>query len=188
MLEDLGAQMIDFDVLAREVVEPGKPAWKDIVAYFGEQVLNEDQSLDRKKLGDIVFKDFEKRKKLEGFTHASINAAFVSQVNEIAGKNPEAVIQAVIPLLIELNLQYQFHKNILVYVPPEVQVERLMKRDGITEEEANHRIKAQLPIDEKVGYADFVIHNDKSLEETQKQVEKLWEELRTVQKARGKTP
>ncbi len=187
MLEDLGAQMIDFDVLAREVVEPGKPAWKDIVNYFGEQVLREDQSLDRKKLGDIVFKDFEKRKRLEVFTHASINEAFVSRVNAIAGRDPEAVIQAVIPLLFELNLQYQFHKNILVYVPPEVQVDRLMKRDGITEEEANHRIQSQLPIDEKVGYADFVIHNDKSLEETRKQVEALWKELKAFQREREKT-
>ena len=182
MLEDLGAQMIDFDVLAREVVEPGKPAWKEIVGYFGEQVLQEDQTLDRKKLGDIVFKDFEKRKKLEGFTHASINEAFVSQVNEIAAKDPDAVIQAVIPLLFELNLQYQFHKNILVYVPAEVQADRLMKRDGITAEEANHRIQAQLPIDEKVGYADFVIHNDKSLEETRQQVESLWKELKAIQR------
>ncbi|MBW1773675.1 MAG: dephospho-CoA kinase [Deltaproteobacteria bacterium] len=187
MLEDLGAQMIDFDVLAREAVEPGKPAWKEIVGYFGEQVLQEDQTLDRKKLGDIVFKDFEKRKKLEGFTHTSINEAFVSQVNEIAAKDPNAVIQAVIPLLFELNLQYQFHKNILVYVPAEVQVDRLMKRDGITAEEASHRIQAQLPIDEKVGYADFVIHNDKSLEETRKQVEALWKELQVIQRKREKT-
>jgi dephospho-CoA kinase len=186
MLEELGAQMIDFDALAREVVEPGKPAWKDIVGYFGEQVLKEDQSLDRKKLGDIVFKDFEKRKKLEGFTHASINEAFVSRVNDIAEKNPKAIIQAVIPLLFELNLQYQFHRNILVYVPPEVQVERLVKRDGITEEEASHRIRAQLPIDEKLGYADFVIRNDKSLEETRKQVGALWQELKTIQKEREK--
>lgn len=186
MLEELGARMIDFDVLAREVVEPGKPAWKDIVGYFGEQILNDDQTLDRKKLGDIVFQDFEKRKKLESFTHASINEAFVSQVNDIAGEDPKAIIQAVIPLLFELNLQYQFHKNILVYVPPEVQVERLMKRDGITEEEANHRIQSQLPIDEKVGYADFVIHNDKSLEETRKQVEALWQELKAIQKEKEK--
>jgi len=184
MLEDLGAAMIDFDVLAREVVEPEKPAWKDIVAYFGEQVLQEDRTLDRKKLGDIVFRDMEKRKKLEGFTHSRINEAFVRQVNDIAAKDPGAVIQAVIPLLFELNLQYQFHKTILVYVPEEVQIERLMKRDGITAQEAGDRIRAQLPIDEKVGYADFVIRNDKSLEETRKQVEALWGELRAIQKSK----
>lgn len=181
MLEALGARMIDFDVLAREVVEPEKPAWRDIVAYFGEQVLREDRTLDRKTLGDIVFRDMEKRKKLEGFTHPRISEAFIRQVNEIVGKDPEAVIQVVIPLLFELNLQYQFHKTILVYVPEEVQVERLMKRDGITAPEAADRIKAQLPIDEKVGYADFVIHNDKSLEETKRQVEALWEELKAIQ-------
>ena len=182
MLEALGARMIDFDVLAREVVEPEEPAWRDIVAYFGEQVLREDRTLDRKILGDIVFRDMEKRKKLEGFTHPRISEAFVRQVNDIVAKDPEAVIQVVIPLLFELNLQYQFHKTILVYVPEQVQVERLMKRDGITEREAADRIKAQLPIDEKVGYADFVIRNEKSQEETKGQVEALWEELKAIQK------
>ena len=77
MLRELGAPIIDFDVLAREVVEPEKPAWKDIVAYFGEQVLQEDRQLDRKKLSDIVFRDFEKRKKLESFTHPRIFEAFI---------------------------------------------------------------------------------------------------------------
>ena len=78
----------------------------------------------------------------------------------------DAIIQVVIPLLIELNLQYIFHKNLVVYIPPEQQVERLAKRDGISIEEAANILEAQLPIDEKVGYADFIIHNDKTLEET----------------------
>jgi dephospho-CoA kinase len=87
---------------------------------------------------------------------------------------------------VELNLQYRFHKLLVVYVPQEVQIERLMERDGISREAAADRLKAQLPIDEKVGYADFVIRNDGSLEETQKQVESVWEELKAVQKAKGR--
>jgi dephospho-CoA kinase len=185
MLKELGAPVIDFDVLARQVVEPEKPAWKEIVAYFGEQVIQEDKQLDRKKLSDIVFQDMEKRKKLESFTHPRIHAEFMKQLSEIVEKDPDAIVQVDVPLLIELNLQYIYHKTLVVYIPEEKQIERLMKRDGISKEEAANMLKAQLPIDEKVGYADFVIYNDKSLEETRKQVEKLWETLKKIQKERA---
>ena len=181
MLKEFGAPVIDFDLLAREVVEPEKPAWKDIVAYFGEQVLQEDRQLDRKKLSDIVFRDFEKRKKLESFTHPRINEEFVNQLKAIVEKDPGAIIQVDVPLLIEQNLQYMFHKTLVVSVPTEKQVERLMARDGITQEEAASRLKAQLPIEEKAGYADFVIHNEGSLEETRRQAEALWQTLKKVQ-------
>jgi len=186
MLEELGAPVIDFDVLARDVVEPDKPAWQEIVAYFGEQVLREDRQLDRKKLSDIVFRDIEKRKKLESFTHPRIHAEFMAQLGEIVGKDPDAIVQVDIPLLIENNLQYLFHKTLVVYIPKEMQIDRLVKRDKISKEEATDRLKAQLPIDEKVGYADFVIYNDKSLQETKKQVEKLWKTLKKIQKERSK--
>lgn len=186
ILKELGAPVIDFDILARQVVEPDKPAWKEIVAYFGEQVLQEDKHLDRKKLSDIVFRDIEKRKKLESFTHPRIHAEFVAQLSEIVEKDPDAIVQVDVPLLIEGNLQYMFHKTLVVYVPEEKQIERLVDRDGISKEEAADRLKAQLPIDEKVGYADFVIYNDKSLQETRAQVEKLWETLKKIQKERAK--
>jgi dephospho-CoA kinase len=186
MLKERGAFLIDFDIIARQVVEPGKPAWKDIAAYFGKQVLQDDETLDRKKLSDIVFRDSKKRKKLEGFTHPRIQEEFVKQVNEIAEKDPNAIIQVDVPLLIEFNQQYIFHKVLVVYTPVEKQVERLVERDGITKEEAADILKAQLPIDEKVEYADFVIHNEHSLEETKKQVEELWKKLRKTQKEKAK--
>jgi dephospho-CoA kinase len=179
---DLGAPLIDFDVLAREVVEPGKPAWEEIVEFFGRQVLQGDDRIDRKKLSEIVFRDMEKRKKLEAFTHPRIFEEFHRQVEHIAAKNPDAVIQAGIPLLIELNLQYRFDKVLLVYIPQENQIERVMKRDGISREAAVNILKAQIPIEEKVGYADFVIHNERRLEETRKQVEEVWKELKKAQK------
>lgn len=181
MLEELGAPIIDFDVLAREVVEPEEPAWKEIVEYFGKQVLNDDKSLDRKKLSDVVFNDLEKRKKLESFTHPRIQERFVVQLAEITKKDPNAIVQVVIPLLIEINLQYLFHKLLVVYTPQEMQVQRLATRDKITEAEALNILQSQLSIEEKAGYADYVINNDGSLEETREQVEKLWEELKTVQ-------
>jgi dephospho-CoA kinase len=181
MLEEMGAKTIDFDLLARQVVEPGKAALKDIVDFFGKQVLMEDGSLDRKKLSDIVFKDIEKRKKLESFTHPRIGIEFIRLVDDITTKTPDAIIQVVVPLLIEGNMQHMFHKLLVVYAPPEIQVERLALRDGISKDEAANILSSQLPIDEKVGYADFVIQNDKSLDETRKQVEALWKTLRKIQ-------
>ncbi|MCP4754302.1 MAG: dephospho-CoA kinase [Proteobacteria bacterium] len=181
MLEEKGAPIVDFDVITRQVQEPGKPAWKDIVDFFGKQVLQEDNSLDRKKLSNIVFNDLEKRKKLESFVHPQIGIEFVRQIEEITGKDPNAIIQVVIPLLIETNMQYMFHKNLVVYVDKETQIERLALRDGISKEEAANILGSQLPIDEKVGYADFVIKNEDSVEETEKQVEDLWLKLKKLQ-------
>lgn len=178
MLEELGAPIVDLDIIARQVVEPGRPAFEEIVEYFGKQVLQQDGYIDRKKLSGIVFSDLEKRKRLEGFTHPRIMEEMSRHVNEIADRAPGSIIQVAVPLLIELNLQYIFHRVLLVYIPPEMQIERLAERDGITKEEAANILKAQLPIDEKVGYADIVIHNDKTLEETRKQVDELWEMLK----------
>jgi len=188
MLEELGAPAIDFDILARRVVEPGREAWTDIVNYFGRQVLREDGKINRKKLSDIVFQDLEKRKKLESFTHPRIHEEFLREVENITSKDPNAIIQAVIPLLIEGNLHYLFHKVVVVYIPPEEQMRRLMKRDGISQAEAENIIKAQLPIEEKLGYADYVIYNDGPIERTKEQVDKLWNTLNALQasRARGK--
>jgi dephospho-CoA kinase len=182
MLKEKGAAVIDFDLLARRVVEPDKPAWKNIVAYFGEQVLQEDRTLDRKILADIAFKDLEKRKKIEAFTHPEIFGEFMRELTAITARTPEAIILVDIPLLIELNLQYLFHKLMVVYTPEEKQIKRLMERDGIGRDEAAIRLKSQLPIDEKVGYADFVIRNEDSLEETRRQVDELWQTFVQIQK------
>ena len=182
ILEELGAPVIDFDLLAREVVEPGKPAWKDIVTYFGERILQKDGSLDREKLSAIVFQDAEKRKKLESFTHPRIYEASVRRVEKIVEKDPDAVVQLDIPLLIEQNLQHMVHKILVVYIPRDKQVERLVERDGISREGAADRLRAQLPIDVKLSKADFVIYNDKSLEETRRQVEGLWRTLKDLQR------
>lgn len=187
MLEELGAPIIDFDVLAREVVEPGEPAWEDIKTYFGNQVLTEDNTLDRKALSDIIFNDLEKRKKLESFTHPRIQEKFIIQLDQITKNDPNAIVQVVIPLLIEINLQYLFHKLLVVYTPPDVQVKRLAERDAISEAEATNILKSQISIDEKVSYADYVVNNDKSLNETRKQVEELWQTLRQEQANRDST-
>ncbi len=177
ILEDLGASLIDLDIIARQVVEPGTPAINNIINYFGKQVLCEDGELDRKKLSNIVFRDMEKRKKLESFTHPPIFEELYKQVDEIVKKTPNAIIQVSIPLLIEKNLQFMFDKIVVVYISQEKQVERLSLRDGISKADAANILKSQLPIDEKVGYADFVINNENSIEETRRQVVEMWQEL-----------
>ena len=187
MLEERGAPIIDFDLLSRVVVEPEKPAWQEIVSYFGEQVLLADKTLDRKKLSETVFRDPEKRKKLEGFTHPRIHQEFVRLVKEYAARDPEIIIQAVIPLLIEAGLQYLFHKLLLVYIPQEMQIQRLMERDKTSREAAQSILGAQLPIDEKRAYADYIIDNSGSLEETQKQVKEVWQKLKEFQKSKPRT-
>ena len=177
MLEELGAPMIDFDLLARRVVEPDKQAWRDVVDYFGEQVLREDRALDREKVGEIVFSDLEKRKRLESFTHPRIREEFVAEVRAIREGDPEAIIQAVVPLLIESNLQSVFDHVVVVHAPVDVQMARLMERDGLTRQTAEARLEAQIPIDAKTEHADTVIDNSGALENTHRQVEELWRQL-----------
>jgi dephospho-CoA kinase len=184
MLEEMGAPLIDLDLLAREVVEPGKPAWKEIVGCFGKSVLLRDGKLDRKELSRVVFEDPEKRKKLEGFTHPRINEEFEKRVEEISGRVPDPIIQAEVPLLFEVGLQHRFHRVLVVYIPPDMQIRRLMRRDGISRAAAVRILKAQLPIDEKARRADFVIHNEGTLEETRAQVEEVWKKLKEAQGSR----
>ncbi len=177
MLEELGAPMIDFDLLARRVVEPGKPAWRDIAAYFGEEALKEDRTLDRQKVAEVVFADPEKRKVLESFTHPRIREEYVAEVRAIRQKDPGAIIQAVVPLLIESGLQSFFDHLVVVHAPAEVQMARLLVRDGLTREAAEARLRAQISIDDKAEHADTVIDNSGSLENTRRQVEELWQLL-----------
>jgi dephospho-CoA kinase len=184
MLEELGAPIIDFDVLSRVVVEPGKPAYQDIVSFFGEQVLAEDKTLDREKLREIVFQDIEKRKKLENFTHPRIGEAYSEQVEQLARGKEQVIIQVVIPLLIETHMQSMFDHLLMVYAPEEVQLKRLMARDNISEELAMKIIRSQLSAEEKKGYCDLVVDNSGSLEETRKQTKEIWEKLKKIQKAR----
>lgn len=185
MLEEMGAPLIDLDDLAREVVEPGREAWKEIVEFFGREILQKDNRIDRKKLSDVVFRDPEKRKQLERFTHPRILEEMRGRADKIASGNPDAIIQFGFPLLFELNLQGWFHKVLLVYTRREIQIRRLMERESIGSEAAEKILAAQLPIDEKLAYADYVIYNEGSLSETKGQVEKVWRQLKEEQRKRG---
>ncbi len=181
MLEALGAPLIDFDILAREVVMPGTPALAQIAACFGRQVLARDGSLHRKRLANIVFGDAAKRKTLEGLIHPAIFEAYEERVRALEATAPHGIVQACVPLLMEKSLQPMFHKILVVYIPRKEQARRLARRDKISLSEAYRIINSQMPIDEKVSQADFVINNYGSLEDTRAQVEKTWQMLIKIQ-------
>lgn len=177
LLADRGALTIDFDILARKAVEPEMPAWKDIVEYFGKGVLNQDNSLNRQALSDIVFKNAASRKQLEHFTHPRISELYFKQLKAYEKNESKGIVQAVVPLLFETDMHSLFHKTLLVYAPKSIQLKRLMERESIDEIEANARISSQMPIDDKLALADYIVRNDQSLDETEKQVAELWQKL-----------
>ena len=179
---ELGGFIIDFDILARRVVRPGEKAWSEIIEYFGEEILLDNREINRKKLSEKVFPDAEKRNKLEGFTHPAIGEEFVRAVDEIAAEENNAIILAVVPLLIECSMQELFHAITLVYLQREKQIIRLIERDGISRDKAINIIESQMPIDDKVKHADFIINNSGTIDETKIQVKDLWGKLREMKK------
>jgi len=182
MLKDEGAYVIDFDYLARLVVEPDKPAWRDIIDYFGPEILSSDRSLNRSALAKIIFSDDKSRKVLEGFTHPRIFEERDALVKAIKRKDPNAVVIIDFPLLFELDLSKKFDKVILASVSRDVQLERVIKRDGLPREEVERRLNAQIPIEEKKFLSDYIIDTNGSLNDTSDQVRKVTRELKELAK------
>jgi len=184
MFKDEGAYVIDFDYLARVVVEPDKPAWKDIIDYFGPEILSPDRTLNRSILAEIVFSDTKSRKVLEGFTHPRIFEERDTLIKDIKKKDPNAVVIIDVPLLFELSLKKKFDKVVLVYVSRDVQIKRAIKRGVLTKEKVEKRLKAQIPIEEKKLLSDYIINNEGSLKDTRDQVRKVVHELKKLEKRR----
>jgi dephospho-CoA kinase len=182
MLRDEGIPVFDADQTARDIVEPGKPAWEDIVKTFGEGVLAADRTLDRAKLAAIVFSDAEKRKALEAITHPRIREAIAKNILDVAMKGGDvAVVDAA--LMIETGWAKDFAGVIVVDVPADVQLARLKARDKVAEADAKKRIAAQMPLAEKRKHATWVIENSGTKEETRAQVKALAAALREKAKA-----
>jgi dephospho-CoA kinase len=165
-LRELGAIIIDADEVAHAIIEPGKPAWKDIVEHFGLGVLNPDQTIDREKLGAIVFNDPEKLQVLNQITHPRVGEQFKQMIKDIKSQQADAVLFIEVPLLYETHMDRICDEVWVVWVDEETQIQRLMKRDGLSREDALKRIDAQMSLDEKARRADFVIDNRFSVEET----------------------
>ena len=177
MLVKLGAKLVDADQVAREVVLPGEPALEQVVARFGQAVLNEDGTLNRSKLGSLVFTpDKQNLKDLESILHPAIRARMQERMDAYLKEDPNLLVIADIPLLYETGQAKQYDAVMVVYVPPEMQLKRLMEREGLTEEESSMRIKLQMDIEEKKRLANYVIDNSGSLEDTHRQVGQFWRE------------
>lgn len=172
MLVKMNYPVVDADQIAREVVEPGKTAYEQIVEYFGESILNEDRTINRKKLGSIVFNNKDEREKLNSLIHPEIRKEMLRQRDYYIEQNYPAVILD-IPLLFESNLFHYVDKVLVVYVEPHIQLERLMKRDGSTKEDALSRINSQISIEEKKEKADAVIDNSGTVEESEMQLQEI---------------
>lgn len=179
ILERLGAAVINADVLSREVVEPGRDAWKEIVEVFGTEVLQADQTLDRQKLRTIIFNHPESRKKLESIIHPRVRALAEERISRYAAAGYEIIVYEV-PLLFEGNLQDSLRPVVLVACDVETQRRRLQERDRIDAAAAQKHIEAQMSLAEKRRLADYVIENNGNLEDLERQVRAILEKIKAT--------
>ena len=188
MFKKKGAYVIDFDVLTHKVQEPRRPVWQAIIDFFGREILNDDETINRGKLGTIVFQDRIKLTKLNEIVHPFLFEEWRHYISEIQNKTPDVIIISDIPLLIETGVRKLVDLIVLVYASPSQQVERLITRNGCNREESLRRIASQLPIDDKIPYADILIDNSFSLENTRQKVDEIWAELDKRQREKSMLP
>lgn len=177
MFRALGAKIIDADVAARRVVEPESPGLQAIASAFGNRVIQPDGSLNRRELGNIIFNDPMARRKLDAITHPRIVRLMKMQLETALSSKSYPVIILDVPLLFETRLfADDIQESVLVYTSSDIQLQRLMQRDGLTMEDAQQRINSQMPIDEKRLLARRIIDNSGSETNTEEQVVVLWKE------------
>lgn len=179
ILERLGAAIVNADVLAREVVEPDREAWREIVNTFGADVLQADQTLDRQKLRTLIFNHPEARKQLEAIIHPRVRALAEERIRERSAAGYAIVVYEV-PLLFEGNLHEWLRPVILVACDIDTQRQRLQRRDGLAAAEAQKHIDAQMSLAEKRRLADYVIENNGSLEDLERQVQAVLEKIKAT--------
>ena len=177
VLAELGCHVLDADLTAREVVEPGSVALEKVVAEFGSEVLRPDGWLDRAKLGQLVFNDAQRRVMLNSILHPYIIARQDELVREWEAVDPDGIAVIDAALMIESGGYKRFDKLIVVHCRPEVQLQRLMLRNGLSREEAEKRISAQMSQDEKKKFADYLIDTSEGFDDTRRQTEKIYASL-----------
>jgi len=177
MFKECGAVVIDADELAHEVVKPGTPAWREIVAFFGKTVLNQDRSLNRQALGSIVFRNPKKRRQLERIIHPRVAREQARLTKQAARADPTAVVIYDVPLLFEAGIDTRVDKTLVVTADRETQLARLKKRNGMSRVEAIRRIRSQMPLSKKVRLADIVIDGTLSRHNAMKAVRGIFLDL-----------
>ncbi|HEY9282726.1 MAG TPA: dephospho-CoA kinase [Pyrinomonadaceae bacterium] len=179
-LAGLGCHVLDADATAREVVAPGGEGLRRVAEAFGPEIIAADGALDRARLGRVVFADEEKRRLLNSLLHPLIIAAQDEWLMEREREDPSGVAVIDAALMIETGSYKRFDKLIVVHCRDDVQLERLMRRDGLSYEDAERRVAAQMPQAEKMRHADFLIDTSGTREETRAQVEEVYGRLREL--------
>ena len=179
-LAEFGCHVMDADLLARKVVEPGAPGLRAMVAEFGPWILREDGTLDRSKVGEAIFRDEEQRRILNALLHPLILAEQDAWLRSVEGEDPRGVAVVEAALMIESGGYRRFDKLIVVHCRPELQLERLMSRNRFSLEEAQSRIAAQMPQEEKLRYADYSIDTSTGFADTRAKTRTIYEELKTI--------
>ncbi|HKS39813.1 MAG TPA: dephospho-CoA kinase [Blastocatellia bacterium] len=181
VLRELGCVTFDADKIAHSVMEPGREAYRDIVQEFTDSVLSEDGQIDRAKLGAIVFADAERRKRLNEIVHPRVIEEQNRMLGEAERADPHGIAVVDAALMIESGGYKRFDKLIVVYCDRETQINRLIRRNQITREDAERRVAAQMSSEEKRRYADYEINTAGAMEETRHRVTEVYNELRRLQ-------
>ncbi len=178
VFKGLGAHIIDADRIVHELLSAGQQAWDKVVEYFGEQVLLPDGSIDRRKLGEVVFTDPEKRAWLNNCIHPLVFESYQAQVKRLRQGPRNTIVVFDAALLIETGYHKKMDKIVVVYAEQSHQLKRLMERDRFTYDQAMARIRSQMPLSEKRAYADYVVENTGDREKTEHRAKTIFTELK----------
>jgi dephospho-CoA kinase len=179
-LRDLGCFLIQADQLGHQVIEPGGEAYDGVIALFGKEILNADGRIDRRRLATFVFADPELLAKLNALVHPPVKARERALADEFAREHPDGIAVTEAAILVETGTYKDYDRLIVAVCRPEQQIERSMERDGVSREEVLNRLSRQMPLEDKVKYADFVIDTSGSKENTLRQVRTVYESLRRL--------
>jgi len=185
ILSEEGAYIIDADQIARELVQPNTPTWRELIHVFGKEILNQDGFIHRKKLAAMVFSNPQQRNLLNQIMQPRIKEEMDQRVKRIGQKDPKAMVVIDAALLVELGEYREMDKLIVVTSTEKQQIERLKEREGASEEEARKILASQMPLEEKLKVADFVIRNEGCLEETRRIAKEVFQELKRIALQRG---
>lgn len=180
LMKEEGAYVIDADQIAKELVQPHQPAWRDVIQIFGQEILREDGSIDRKKLARLVFSDPEQRKKLNGLLHPRVRKEIRCRLEAIHREDPDAIVIIDAALLVETGFYREMDQLVVVTSEEAQQIERLKERDDVEETVARGILTAQLPLSQKVRVADFVIQNEGSRDQTKKRTQDIFRRIKEM--------
>ncbi len=178
VFKDLGAHVVDADRIVHELLEPEQQACREVLDHFGKDILLPNGGIDRRKLGEIIFNDPEKRAWLNSCLHPKVFDVYTSQVRHLQSRQPDTIVILDAALLIETGYHRKMDRIVVVYAEREQQIKRLSLRDKFTREQALVRITSQMPLDEKRAYADYVIDNTGNREDTEIQARKVFRKLK----------